>query len=213
MWNESPDVYVLTELNPIGKLKWMREISYESTMSPLLSSAPLKKGLVQVFTGDGKGKTSAAAGSIIRAIASGLNVYAAVLMKGGNPEGEWSYLSRLPGVTIERFGSKNFCNPERVKPEDREQAKLALETAAKAMLSGKYDMVVVDEINVAAAWKLIDVQDVIKMIEAKPANVELILTGRYAAPEVIEKADLVTEMRKIKHPFDTGQPARKGIEY
>lgn len=178
-----------------------------------MSPAPLKKGLVQVFTGDGKGKTSAAAGSILRAIAAGLNVYAAVLMKGGNPEGEWNYLSRLPGVTIERFGSKNFCDPGKVKPEDREQAKLALEAAAKAMLSGKYDMVVLDEINVAAAWKLIDIKDVIKLVDEKPANVDLILTGRYAAPELIEKADLVTEMRKIKHPFDAGLPARKGIEY
>lgn len=180
-------------------------------MSPY--SSPLQKGLVQVLTGEGKGKTSAAAGSIIRAIAAGLKVYAAVLMKGGNPEGEWNYLSQLPGVTIERFGNKAFCDPQNVKTGDKEQAKLALNAAAAAMLSGKYDVVVIDEVNVAAAWKLVDVKDVLKLIDEKPENVELILTGRYAPPEVIAKADLVTEMRKIKHPFDAGLPARKGIDY
>ena len=97
--------------------------------------------------------------------------------------------------------------------EDREQAAKALEAAGQALKSGRYDIIVMDEVNVALAWKLIDVTDVIKLIDEKPEKVELILTGRYADQRIIDKADLVTEMRKIKHPFDAGQPARKGIEF
>jgi cob(I)alamin adenosyltransferase len=179
----------------------------------IISSQGLQRGLVQVITGEGKGKTTSAIGSIVRAIGSGLRVYAAVLMKGNIQSGEWAFLSKQPGVTIETFIPGGFCDPARPRDEDRAQAKLALDSALVAVTGGKYDIVVLDEINVAVAWKLIDVADVIKLIDARPEKVELILTGRYADPRIIEKADLVTEMRKIKHPFDAGIPARKGIEF
>jgi cob(I)alamin adenosyltransferase len=180
---------------------------------PIDSPVSLKKGLVQIYTGDGKGKTTAAVGLIIRAYTNGLRIYAAVFMKDIDSHSEWEFLSGLPNVTIERFGSKEFCDPGNVKPVDKERASQALAAAGRAMRCGEYDLIVMDEVNVAVAWKLLDVTDVIKILDDKPANVELVLTGRYADSELIKRADLVTEMLKIKHPFDSGQPARKGIEY
>jgi cob(I)alamin adenosyltransferase len=177
-------------------------------------SAPIStKGLVEIFTGEGKGKTSAALGAIIRALGHGLRVYIVFFMKGDFPYGEQEILCRLPNCTMERFGFQEFVDPAHVKPEEKEEARKALEAARKAMHSGKYDLVILDEVNVAAAWKLIDVDDVIKLISSKPEKVELILTGRYADPKLIEQADLVTDMVKVKHPFDKGIKSRKGFEY
>ncbi len=170
-------------------------------------------GLVQVFTGNGKGKTSAALGTVIRALGHGLRVYVVFFMKGDYPYGEYSTLRTLPNVTVASFGFRCFTDPANVKPEEKEQARLALSAAREAVLSGNYDLVVMDEVNVAAAWKLIEVDEVVKLIKDKPSSVELILTGRYADARVIELADLVTEMVKIKHPYDKGVLARKGIEY
>jgi cob(I)alamin adenosyltransferase len=171
------------------------------------------KGLVQVLTGHGKGKTTSAIGSIVRALSHGLKVYVAVFMKTSSTGGEWVFLSKLPGVKIEFFGSDNFCDPAHIKPMEQEHSRLALSSARKAMHSGEYNLIVLDEVNVAAAWKLIDNEDVIKLIEEKPQEIELILTGRYADFEVVKIADMVTEMLSIKHPFDTGEAAREGIEY
>ncbi len=171
------------------------------------------KGLVQIFTGAGKGKTTAALGTVIRALGHGRRVFIIVFMKGDYPYGEWNILSKLPNVGIAKFGSLEFVDPTNVKPEEREQAKQALATARETMLSGKYDLVVLDEVNVATAWKLIELSEVIELIEDKPDNVELILTGRSADKELVERADLVTEMRNVKHPYDKGIKARKGIEY
>jgi cob(I)alamin adenosyltransferase len=173
----------------------------------------MRKGLVQIFTGDGKGKTTAAVGTIIRALSHGLKVYVAVFMKGDVPSGEWTFFANQPGIKIERFGVSTFLNPENIKPEEREQAAKAMQAAARAVTGGDYDVVVLDEINVAVGWKLIPVQDVIDLIAKKPAYVELILTGRRADAELMKRADLVTEMLKIKHPFDAGIKAREGIEY
>jgi len=169
--------------------------------------------LVQVFTGDGKGKTSAALGVVSRALGHGLKVFIVFFMKGDYPYGEFRTLARLPNVDVASFGFRSLTDPANIKPEEIEQAKQALSTARKVMLSGNYDLVVLDEVNVAAAWKLIEVDEVVKLIRDKPRNVELILTGRYADAKLIELADLVTEMVKIKHPHDKGAPARKGIEY
>jgi cob(I)alamin adenosyltransferase len=173
----------------------------------------LKQGLVQVFTGEGKGKTSAALGTVLRAAGHGLRVYIAFFMKGDYPYGENNTLSCLPGVTFARFGSREFIDPQHIKPEEREQAAKALASAREAMLSGEYDLVVLDEVNVAAAWSLITVKEVRQLIKNKPRNVELILTGRHADEEIIRLADLVTEMRNIKHPYDRGVKAREGIEF
>lgn len=168
---------------------------------------------MQVFTGDGKGKTSAAVGTVVRAVGHGLRVYVVFFMKGDYPYGEYETLFKLPGVTVSQFGQREFVDPNNVRPEERQQAEEALSAAREAMLSGKYDLVVLDEVNVAVGWKLIDTGEVIKFIKDKPKHVELILTGRYADAKIIEMADLVTEMKKIKHPYDKGIPARKGIEY
>ena len=171
------------------------------------------KGLIQVFTGNGKGKTSAALGSILRATGHGLKVFIVFFMKGKYPYGEFSSLPQLSNVEVASFGLRCLVDPNNINPEEIEQAELALKTARQAMLSGKYDMVVLDEVNVAVYFKLIRPGDVIKLVEEKPPDVELILTGRYAETSVIEHADLVTEMVKIKHPYDKGVKARKGIEY
>lgn len=177
------------------------------------SPEPLTKGLVQIFTGDGKGKTSAALGVVLRALGHGLKVYIVAFMKGDYPYGEWDVLSRLPGVKIARFGFRSFTDPKNVKPEEIEQAKQALAVGREAVLSGKYDLVVLDEINIAVAWKLVELDEVVRLIRDKPPNVELVLTGRYADAKLVQMADLVTECLKIKHPYDKGIKARAGIEY
>jgi cob(I)alamin adenosyltransferase len=178
-----------------------------------LSAATSTRGLVEIFTGEGKGKTSAALGAIIRALGHGLRVYIVFFMKGDFPYGEQKILCQLPNCTVERFGFQEFVDPAHVKPEEKEEARKALLAARKAMLSLKYDVVILDEVNVAAAWKLIDLGDVIKVIHDKPEKVELILTGRYADPKLIKLADLVTDMVKVKHPFDKGILSRKGFDY
>jgi cob(I)alamin adenosyltransferase len=169
--------------------------------------------LVQVFTGDGKGKTSAAMGAVIRALGHGLRVYIVFFMKGDYPYGEHSVLSQLPNVTMESFGTRGFVDPKNIKPEEKGEAEKALAAARKAMLSGDYDLVVLDEVNVAVAFKLVAVDEVLRLIDEKPQNVELILTGRRADSKLVQSADLVTEMLNIKHPYDEGLGAREGIEY
>jgi cob(I)alamin adenosyltransferase len=171
------------------------------------------RGLVEIFTGDGKGKTSAALGMALRALGHGLCVHIVFFMKGDFPYGEQRILSELSGVTFDRFGFQDFVDPNNVKPEEKEEARKALGAARKAMLSLKYDVVILDEVNVATAWKLINLDDVIKLVREKPEKVELVLTGRYADPKLIELADLVTDMVKIKHPYDKGILSRKGIDY
>jgi len=177
------------------------------------ASEHFSRGLVQIFTGDGKGKTSAALGAVLRASGNGLRAYVVFFMKGDYPYGEFSVLSKLPNVETARFGLTTFCDPNNVKPEEKEQARLALAAAREAIFSGNYDLVVLDEVNVAVAWKLVELEEVIRLLNEKPPDVELILTGRYADTKLVQLADLVTECLKIKHPYDEGTIARKGIEY
>ena len=185
----------------------------ESSSNKSASSEPSRRGLVQVFTGDGKGKTSAALGVVVRALGHGLRVCIVVFMKGDYPYGEWKFLSGLPGVKVTRFGFRSFTDPENVKREEIEQAEQAIAVAREAMLSGDYDIVVMDEVNVAASWKLVDLGEVVRLVRDRPSGVELVLTGRYADSKLIEMADLVTECSKIKHPYDKGILARPGIDY
>lgn len=187
-------------------------MSDKASYSPL-EPEPLSKGLVQVFTGDGKGKTSAAIGTVIRALGHGLKVYFVFFLKGDHPYGERQILSKLPGVKLESFGSRDFVDPQNIKPEDKREAEKALAAAREAMLGGDYDLVVLDEVNVAVFFGLISVEDVLKLIEDKPRKVELILTGRRADTKLVQAADLVSECLKIKHPYDTGVAAREGIEF
>jgi cob(I)alamin adenosyltransferase len=175
--------------------------------------SPSGLGLIQVFTGDGKGKTTAALGTVMRALGQGLKVFIVFFMKGDYPYGEYNILSQLPNVDVANYGSLEFVDPANVRPEDREQAELALGAARKAMTGGNYDLVVLDEVNVALAFKLIELDEILGLIRDKPPRVELILTGRKADPEVIKRADLVTECLKVKHPYDQGMESRRGIEY
>ncbi len=177
------------------------------------SSSPLARGLVQVFTGDGRGKTSAALGTAMRASGYGLKTCVVFFMKGKHRLGEYKVLSELANVDWIAFGRGSLLGSEDIRAEDRELGRKALIAARRAMESGQYDLVVMDEINTAAAWKVVNLESVLKLIKDKPDNVELILTGRYAVPEMVAAADLVTEMTNIKHPYDKGIEARKGIDY
>jgi len=172
-----------------------------------------ERGLVLVFTGEGKGKTTSALGDVVRAVGHGLKVCIVFFMKGDYPYGERNTLKQMPNVTVLSFGHEDFVDPKNVKPYQIEEAEKAFRSARDEVMSGKYDMVVLDEINVAVFFNLIKIEDVLKLIDEKPRKLELILTGRRADAQLIEKADLVTEMLKIKHPYDQGIPARKGIEY
>jgi cob(I)alamin adenosyltransferase len=179
-----------------------------------MSPEQLERGLVSIFTGDGKGKTSAAIGIAVRAAGHGLNVFITFFMKGDNYlHGEKVSLAFLPNITVKSFGGEGWVDKNNIQPENREQAKKGLASATDAMLSGKYDIIIMDEINVAASFGLVDVDEILSLIDKKPANVELILTGRNADIKLIHKADMVTEMLMIKHPYNSGIQARKGIDY
>jgi cob(I)alamin adenosyltransferase len=173
----------------------------------------MEKGLVQIFTGNGKGKTTAALGTVLRAVGQEFQVYIVQFMKGSYPYGEHKTLANLPNVTVAKFGRFVHIGPQNIAEVDKEEARKGLEAAREAMLSRKYDIVVLDEVNIAASWGLVELDEVIKLIKDKPENVELILTGRYADAKLIELADLVTEMVEIKHPYAKGVRARRGIEY
>lgn len=170
-------------------------------------------GLVQVFTGDGKGKTTAALGTVLRAAGHGLKVFTVFFIKGDYAYGEYNTLSLLPNVKLASFGLRQFIDSTNINPEEKKLAEAALAAAREAINSGRYDLVVLDEVNVAVDFHLIAAEDVIALIKNKPSHVELILTGRHADTRLIDIADLVTEMVKVKHPFDKGVKARKGIEY
>jgi cob(I)alamin adenosyltransferase len=173
----------------------------------------LEKGLVQVYTGNGKGKTSSAFGLALRAAGRGLKVHIVQFIKGGFDYGELYVIDRLPNVTLKAFGRGRFVTEKPAGKEDVELAEQALALAEKAVRSGDYDVVVLDEVNVALSLGLVSLDRVLELVRSKPDHVELVLTGRDAPEEIVEAADLVTEMREIKHPYKKGFPARKGIEY
>ena len=173
----------------------------------------LDRGLVQVYTGDGKGKTSAAFGLALRAIGRGLRIYIIQFIKGGFDYGELYMVDKLPNLELKAFGRGRFVMEKPPRKEDINLAQKALQLAKEVVKSGKYDIVTLDEINVALNLKLVNIDETLQLIKNKPKHVELILTGRYAPPKLIEAANLVTEMHEIKHPFTQGVKPRKGIEY
>jgi cob(I)alamin adenosyltransferase len=173
----------------------------------------LEQGLVQVYTGNGKGKTSAAFGLALRAIGRGLKVYVVQFIKGGFDYGELYVVDRLPNLKLKAFGRGEFVTETPPGKEDVELAQEALAFAEQVVKNGEYDIVILDEVNVALYLKLINLDSILELIKNKPKQVELILTGRYAPSEIIETADLVTEMKEVKHPFNKGYKAREGIEY
>ena len=171
------------------------------------------RGYIHVYTGNGKGKTTAALGLAFRAMGSGKRSYIAQFMKG-QEYGEVRAAAMVSSyITIEQFGEKEPCHICGT-PSD-ESIKLAqqgLNAARKAMLSGDFDIIILDEINVAHYYNLITTQDILDFMSRTPCAVDLILTGRYAADEVIQAADLVSDMVEIKHYFKKGILARDGIE-
>ncbi len=173
----------------------------------------MKKGLIQVYTGNGKGKTTAALGLAFRAAGHGLKVLVIQFMKGNINYGELESAKKLsPYLTIKQMGRETFVSKANPDPIDMKLAKRGFSLAKKTIRNKEYDMVILDEINVAIDYGLIPLSDLLKLIDSKPETVELILTGRNAKSEIIDKADLVTEMVERKHYYDKGIKARKGIE-
>jgi len=171
----------------------------------------LTRGYVQVYTGDGKGKTTAALGLALRASGHEMRTYIGQFMKGQR-YGELDALRDHPHITIEQYGDVRCIRREEVTPEHVAQARRGLARAREAMLSGEYDIIVLDEVNVTVWFRLLDVEQVLAFLDEKPERVEVILTGRRAPQELIERADLVTEMREVKHYYEQGVLARDGIE-
>ncbi len=171
-----------------------------------------KRGLVMVYTGNGKGKTTAAVGQAVRAVGQGFKVYMIFFMKGRD-YGEYLAAPHLPNFTVVKAGRDEFVDREQPEPIDVELARDGFSQAKKAVLSGEYDLVVLDEIIVAVDYKLIPEKDLLKLIGKKPTGVDLILTGRGASPELIKRADLVSEILEIKHHYHDGGQSRRGIEY
>jgi len=173
----------------------------------------LERGMVQVYTGGGKGKTTAALGLALRAIGHGLKVFVIQFMKGNIEYGELEASRWLaPFLTIRQMGRETFVNRQNPDPEDVRLAQEALELAKKLVNEGEHDIIIFDEINVAMDFGLVDKGEVLRLLEERPPHVELVLTGRYAPPEIIEKADLVTEMVEVKHYYRQGVLSREGIE-
>ncbi len=175
--------------------------------------SPLGKGYVQVYTGNGKGKTTAALGLSLRAAGRGLKTYIGQFMKG-QLYGELEAVQMLKDrITIEQYGKDTFIHVQNPPlSEDVTMARQGLEKARQAMFSGKYDIIVLDEINTAHYFHLVTVNEILDFIAVKPDGIELILTGRYAPGELLERADLVTEMTETKHYYVNNVPARDGIE-
>ena len=178
----------------------------------------LNRGIIQIYTGDGKGKTTAALGQTVRALGWGLRVSWVQFIKGNPNIGEIAFIKKLPKSFTKNLIFKQFHRTNRYaigKPTNIHKfaSQKAWQYAKKIIKAAQYDLIVLDELNNAIDYNLIDVEEVLKTIKTKPANLELVITGRSAHPKLIKAADLVTEMRKKKHPYDKGLIARKGIEY
>lgn len=193
----------------------------------------LEKGLVQVYTGDGKGKTTAALGLALRAAGHELNVFVIQFMKGVSYSGELLSIPRLaPYIKVKSFGRgcphsaairggfmkctgccSCFIKPGETTEEDRKTARMAWELVQEVVMSDEYDLVIIDEVINALHYGLITVDQIKELIAQKPEFVELVMTGRDVPQEIVEVADLVTEMKMIKHPFEQGIMSRWGIEY
>ena len=176
-------------------------------------TADTTRRFVQIYTGNGKGKTTAAIGQAVRAAGSGLRSCIVMFMKD-YPYGELRALQHLKEwISVAQFGNDEFVmNRRPASEEDLGAARRALDHARAAMNSGEFDIVILDEVCVAVYFKLLTAEDLLPVFDEKPDGVELILTGRYCPPEWIERADLVTEMQETRHYYQQGITARKGFE-
>jgi cob(I)alamin adenosyltransferase len=175
---------------------------------------PLKKGCIQVYTGEGKGKTTASVGLAVRARGSDLRVIFVQFVKGGSMSGELAMLKKL-GVEVVRTAEKNsgLMKNGGLTEDDYAAAAEAWKIANNAITSGNYDMVICDEINVAMHYNMINTIEVVHTLQNRPETVEVVCTGRNVPELISDIADLITEMRPHKHPYQAGIPARKGVEF
>lgn len=171
----------------------------------------MEKGYIHVYTGNGKGKTTASMGLAIRALGAGKKVFFVQFMKGLK-DSAYKILEKLDNITITSFGGTDFVGND-PKESDRQFAQEGFKFALKALKKGEYDVYILDEINICLMIELINEEQFQELIKAKPKSAELIFTGRYAPKYAIEAADLVTEMREIKHYYHQGVLARKGIDF
>lgn len=170
-------------------------------------------GYIQIYTGNGKGKTTCMLGLTLRAVGANKRVFIGQFMKDDEYSEIHAIRQYLPMVTIEQYGNgTGFISKDNIMPEDIQAAQNGYRKAISVLTSGQYDIVILDEINVAVFFGLLTEDDLHNLIELKRDETELVLTGRYAADAIIEKADLVTEMKEVKHYFSQGVMARAGIE-
>ena len=169
------------------------------------------KGYIQVYTGNGKGKTTAAFGLALRAAGAGKQVFIAQFVKGQEYSEIKAVRELLPTVTVKQYGLDCFIVNTPTQA-DIDIARQGLEEVAAIIASGGYDIVILDEANIAIFYKLFTAAELIEILKSKPENVEIIITGRYACPEILETADLVTEMKEVKHYYTQGVQGRVGIE-
>jgi cob(I)alamin adenosyltransferase len=181
--------------------------------SSIKKTVKTNRGLVIVITGNGKGKTTAAFGQALRAIGQGYKVFVLQFMKGRKYGEVIAAEKYLPNITIRMSGLDSFVMRDNPAAIDIKMAQKGLDTARKAITSGRYDMVILDEINVALDFKLIKLKDVMTLIKNKPKSLDLVLTGRYAPKEIIKIADTVSNVEEVKHHYNAGIKDRAGIEY
>lgn len=179
----------------------------------------MERGLIHVYTGNGKGKTTAALGMAMRAAGWGWRVLIIQFMKGGIDYGEVKFIKHLTfnieqgKINIESFGTGKFIDPKKLTKKDFSETEKALARWRSETETKKWNLIILDEINVAIKFGLIPLEKVLDLINKKPKNLELVLTGRWVSPEIIKLADYVFEIKEIKHPFKKGVSARAGIEY
>lgn len=168
--------------------------------------------MIQIYTGNGKGKTTAALGLIIRALGCNKKVALVQFMKKNYQYSEINFLKDKPNIDIFQFGTAELVNPDNPSQIDFDEAEKAIKKCKTILKKQLYDLIVIDEINVAVKWDLLSLEKQLSLMRYD-AEMEIVMTGRYAAAEVIEQADLVTEMKEIKHYFKKGVKARKGFEF
>jgi len=171
----------------------------------------LEQGYIQLYTGNGKGKTTAALGLALRAVGAGKKVYIAQFVKGMHYS-ELDSLIRFPEIELKQFGLDCFIKNIPTQ-KDIDAARNGLIEVSEVILQNHYNLVILDELCIALHYHLVDILDVVNLLKLKPADQEIIITGRYAPKELYQIADLVTEMKEVKHYYKLGKEARKGIEY
>jgi cob(I)alamin adenosyltransferase len=172
----------------------------------------LKQGLIQVYTGEGNGKTTCVLGLAMRAVGQGFKVFMVQFLKTDDT-GEVQVAQRLaPDFTIQSFGTPGFPNLREPNPKTLTEVQQAFDLARQVILAGEHDLVILDEVNLFLAYGLVPVAEMLEVLRQRPPYVEVVLSGRGAPPELVDMADLVTEMRPVKHYFEAGVKARRGIE-